>query len=105
MSAECVESTEISKCAKSSESAENSGGAESFECAGSAESAESAGSAENSGSAESVFCSGFGFVGTFCSELSVFVQLQAKLENAEVLELTVKQVENILQHQSHGRAH
>ncbi|KAI4879919.1 hypothetical protein NFI96_020193 [Prochilodus magdalenae] len=28
-------------------------------------------------------------------------KLQAKLENAEVLELTVKQVENILQHQSH----
>ncbi|XP_066514402.1 transcription cofactor HES-6-like [Hoplias malabaricus] len=28
-------------------------------------------------------------------------ELQAKMENAEVLELTVKRVENILQHQSH----
>uniref|UniRef100_A0A3B4CMP2 Transcription cofactor HES-6 n=1 Tax=Pygocentrus nattereri TaxID=42514 RepID=A0A3B4CMP2_PYGNA len=29
-------------------------------------------------------------------------ELQAKMENAEVLELTVKRVENILQHQSHA---
>lgn len=33
----------------------------------------------------------------------IYNQLQTKMENAEVLELTVKRVENILQNRSKGK--